>query len=602
MKTWSHWKKLLGAAALGLLAAVAAGCGSGAGSVDAVPGDDTGEVVIGLTDAEGDFLRYEVEVRSIRLTRADGTVVETLPVATRVDFAELTELTEFVTAARVPNGAYKAAALTLAYTGADLWVEVAGAPVKALAVDAAGQPVGVLEASVTLDRGQPLVIAPGVPAHLTLDFDLAATHEVDTGAAPPRVTVRPVLVAEAEPARPKVHRVRGPLAAVDAAAESFVLAIRPRAARTSHFGHLRVETSPETAYEVDGRSALGHEGFALLAAKPLGAAVVAVGDLDPARRAFVAREVYAGSSVAGGELDGLAGTVIGRAGSALTVRGATLDRSEGIVFLHRDVTVLLGPDTAVTRQGSQGIPLALDAVSVGQRITALGTWDGAAATLDAAHLRLQLTPLAGTVAALRAGALDLALQHLDGRRPALFDFTGTGPSAADDADPASYTVDTGTLPLPGLFVGAPVRVLGFVTPFGIAPPDFQAHTVANASGATAQLLVSWVPATGAALTAAPTGLTLDVAGAPRLHHVLRAGIASALDPEPAATVVPEQDRGVYALARGGPTAVYGSFAAFAEALGQALAEGGRVAQLSASGRFENASQVFTARRLAVRLR
>ena len=41
-----------------------------------------------------------------RLKKADGSTVETLPVKTRVDFAELVDLKEFLTAATIPNGSY----------------------------------------------------------------------------------------------------------------------------------------------------------------------------------------------------------------------------------------------------------------------------------------------------------------------------------------------------------------------------------------------------------------------------------------------------------------------------------------------------------------
>jgi hypothetical protein len=40
-----------------------------------------GEVVIGLTDAEGDFLSYAVDVVSIKLEKANGDTVQALPTA-----------------------------------------------------------------------------------------------------------------------------------------------------------------------------------------------------------------------------------------------------------------------------------------------------------------------------------------------------------------------------------------------------------------------------------------------------------------------------------------------------------------------------------------
>jgi hypothetical protein len=91
---------------------------------------DEGVVAIGLTDAAGDFLTYTVDVTSLTLTKADGTVVQALPQRTRVDFARFVDLTEFVTAATIPSGTYVSATLNLDYTNADIQVDDGnGAPV-----------------------------------------------------------------------------------------------------------------------------------------------------------------------------------------------------------------------------------------------------------------------------------------------------------------------------------------------------------------------------------------------------------------------------------------------------------------------------------------
>ena len=57
--------------------------------------DESGEVIIGLTDTPGDFTTYTVDVVSLTLTKANGAVVGTVPLSTRVDFAQYTEMTEF---------------------------------------------------------------------------------------------------------------------------------------------------------------------------------------------------------------------------------------------------------------------------------------------------------------------------------------------------------------------------------------------------------------------------------------------------------------------------------------------------------------------------
>jgi hypothetical protein len=45
-----------------------------------------------------------VDVLSIKLEKSNGDTVETLPNEARVDFADLADVTEFVTAATIPKG------------------------------------------------------------------------------------------------------------------------------------------------------------------------------------------------------------------------------------------------------------------------------------------------------------------------------------------------------------------------------------------------------------------------------------------------------------------------------------------------------------------
>ena len=56
-----------------------------------------------------------------------------------------------------------------------------------------------------------------------------------------------------------------------------------------------------------------------------------------------------------------------------------------------------------------------------------------------------------------------------------FDFTGNG---AGTENPAAFLIDTGSIPLPaGSAAGDPLWVSGYTTPFGSAPPDFNAVAV-----------------------------------------------------------------------------------------------------------------------------
>jgi len=585
------------------------GCGA---TTDSGASGDTGQVIIGLTDADGDFLSYTVDVVSLSLTRANGDQVQTLPLSTRVDFAQYTELTEFLTAATVPNGAYTAATMTLDYTDADIQVERNGQAVPAVVKDEDGDPVGTIEVSVKLDNARRLIVAPGVPAHLTLDFDLAASNSVDTSVDPPVVTLEPVLIADVEPEGPKPHRVRGLLASVDEAASSFEVIIRPFFHRSARFGEITVSTDAETEYEIDGVPYAGAEGLARLAEMAEGTPVVARGSLqcDPFR--FLATEVLAGSSVPWHDTDAVQGSVTARSGNTLTVRGATVVRANTSVVFDDDITVTVGPDTLVTRQAAWDGSFTIDDISVGQRVRVFGRLSGDTAgelSMDATdgRVRMLTTTLRGLVVSTDAG-LVLDLQSINGRRISLFDFSGTGATDADDADPGAYEVETGTLDLSGLTAGEPVKVLGFVSPFGEAPPDFLARTIVDPASARTAMHVLWMnKGTDAAFSGiGPDGLrlALDPDALGPLHHVREADmVTDLLDLPNDPSILPEESgTGLFALhVRRGPTQVYRRFDDFQEALSGRLDEGALVKYLRGSGAFDYASAGLTANRVAVKL-
>jgi len=95
-----------------------------------------GEVRIGLTGADGDFLSYVVDVVSVRLEKSNGDSVQTLPHRHRVDFADLADVSESVTAATIPDGTHYRAVIRMDYTDGAVSVEVDGSPTPAEVVDA----------------------------------------------------------------------------------------------------------------------------------------------------------------------------------------------------------------------------------------------------------------------------------------------------------------------------------------------------------------------------------------------------------------------------------------------------------------------------------
>jgi hypothetical protein len=587
-----------------LLTLSLSGCGGGGGSSSNGGTPSTnGEVVIGLTDAQGDFVSYSVDILSITLTKANGAVVETLPVRTRVDFAEYTEMTEFVTAATIPSGVYTGAKIRLDYTNADIQVEGAeGQAVEARARDQSGQPVTTMELTVKLDERNALVIVPGVPAHLTLDFNLQASNTVNMSENPPVVTVEPFLIAQVNQEDAKTHRVRGPLKSVNQNNSSYQVILCPYHRLTGDFGTLTVFTTQDTTFEIDGVSYKGSEGLSILAAKPFGTATVAIGDLNTVLRLFVAQEVYAGSSVAFGTNDGATGSVVARSGDNLTLRGVTLVRKDGTVIFNDNVTIQLADSTIVTGQGMHGSVYTIKDISVGQHISVFGTLSGSPGSyvLDAGHglVQMQVTVLTGTVNRISSGLLGLNLQTINGRQVSLFNFVGTGSTPENDADPTDYEVSTGTLTLTGLSPGSPVRVKGLVRPFGAAPPDFTAWTVIDTTALPALLFFDWDPASSAPFSSlSPGGMTLNTAGVGSLHHILRGWVWTDLLPSAPVLTPKSTPLGLYAICYQGTVQLYTQFDPYSQALQASLDSGKKARLLIGYGIFADATTALDATRV-----
>ncbi len=611
---WVHWSLTLLAIAIFILTA----CSSGS-SGDTAGLDESGVLTVSLTDAAGDFASYSVDVLSLTLTKANGAQVSTLPLSTRIDFAQYTEMTEFLTTATIPSGAYVAATLTLDYQNADIWVEDEnGTMVQVTTIlDDEGNPITTLEVSVRLEDRNHLVIAPGIPAHLLLDFDLKATNQVtfdDRGE--PELTVDPFLVADVNRSESKIHRIRGMLNEVSVENSSFSVILRPfycnLTGNHSRYGIRTVITNDETTYDIDGLQYQGQEGLlAIKGLEPL-TAVVAVGDLKFNPLRFEASEVYAGSSVPGGTLDSVKGSVIARQGNTLTVQGATLIRSDSSIVFNDQVTIQLGENTSVTRQLSTD-PFEKEDISIGQRVMVFGTMinsDPQALELDATegYVRMLLTTLRGTVVNLDesnpTAQVTASLSSINGRQVDIFDFSGTGSDPANDADPLNYEISTGTLDLSPLGVDTPVKISGFAEIFGMAPPDFTAQTIVSLTDLRAYVRVHWAPPTNEAFESISSeGLTLNMEGAHLFHHLIRGWMIWDLENLPQApSLVPQEDgQGLFVLKYRNTTQVFLTFDEFTAGLEGLLAEDLRVKKLGAVGTYDEASATLTAEMIEIRL-
>jgi len=463
-------------------------CGGGS---DDTSSQGSGQVNISLTDAEGDFVSYTMDVLSLTLTKANGSVVETLPLKTRIDFAQYTDVTEFLTAASVPHGVYVKGSIKLDYANADIQVEDAnGDAIKVSSiVDSSGNPVTTLDASVKLEGLNALPVVPGVPMYLSLDFDLKASNTIEfdnTGKA--ALTVEPFLLAEVDRESDKVLRLRGPLKSVNVNNNSLQLFVHPfhhpMTTGALHFGSVHVNTDDNTIYEIDGLSYQGADGLLSLSELTTLTGVVVRGSMKFKPRRFEAHEVYAGSSIPGGNMDVVQGSVVARSGDVVTLRGATLMRNNGSIVFSDHVTITLAASTTVKKQLSID-DFSLDDISVGQRLTVFGTLSNdqiSQLELDASngYARMQVTTLRGSVVKNDASpSFDVQLSSINGRNPSLYDFSGTGTSAAQNADPAQYEIDSATLDVSGFVVNNKVAVGGFVQPFGQAPKDFAAHTLVS---------------------------------------------------------------------------------------------------------------------------
>lgn len=407
-----------------------------------------------------------------------------------MDFAQYTEVTEFLTAATVPNGFYVKGSIVLDYSNADIQVEDAAGNATAVTelLDVNGDPITTLEVDVTLDGARALPVAPGIPKNLMLDFDLKQSNTVVFEGDQVKVTVEPVLIAEVDPQKPKVHRVRGPLKSVSVEDNAFDIYIRPFFHRIGFgrriFGSLNVLTNDDTFYEINGVGYKGTEGLEVLNTVAQLTGVIVKGDLKFSPLRYEASEVYAGSSVPGGQMDFVRGTVTSRSGDQLVVRGATVFRIDGSAVFNDNVTVTLDQSTTVLKQLSVGI-FNIDDISVGQRVAIFGavTNDQVSDLQMSAsngYVRMGLSYLRASVVALPDDVTDftLNLNSINGRTINLYNFSGTG-TVGNDADPANYEVDNGTLPLDGIVVDGNVGMAGFPTPFGTAPSDYTAHTVVN---------------------------------------------------------------------------------------------------------------------------
>lgn len=614
------------------LGLVLAGCGSGGGNGSTstaaaptncaapTPQDQQGCVYVGMTDAPGDFLTYTVGVSSLSLTRADGVTVQMLPQTTSVDFAQYNNLTEFLTGVSMPPGTYVSGSITLNYSNADIQVQDAnGNAVQVTPVDQNGNPItGPLTLTIDLDTNSgALHVAPGIPRLLDVDFNLDASNVVNLNNN--TVQVEPFLDAEVNPKIDNRIRMRGPLASVNMSNSSYVIGLAPfwTASNGSGnpYGQMTIYTTGNTVYDVNQTGYIGSAGLAALQAAGPTTATIAYGTFDFSTNQYVATEVDAGSSVPGGTLDAARGVVVSVSGTTVTLRGATIIRSDQSVIFRDDVAITVGANTKVHEEGDPTGTFAINDISVGQRALVLGTItnpDAATLAMDATNglVRLEYTRVdavflgpdgAGTGMLVNVQSFEgrPVYNTITGQSTNIFNFTGT------NSNPADYDIDLNGLSDSSFTVNDPVVSYGFVTPFGSAPPDFSAISVADFSTANAYLSAYWGTAGNSAAFSSIdpiNGIVLNLSSGPVFDQLRRGGVETDLTALPTSpTILGNPAGGGFAIRQGGTVTVHVTFAGFVSDLTGRLNAGATVVGFYGKGGYNSTTNTYTANKLDVAL-
>ncbi len=569
---------------------------SGCGSRSETAPVETGQITVGIRDATGDFVQYAVDVTSLRLQDANGNTVETVPLTTRVDFTQLTDLTELFTVATVPAGTYTRVVLGLDFTSAQIVVQDAnGNQIPATARDTDGNRLTTFAVTVRLPDSEPVRIAQGVPAVITLDFDLDASNTIDLTTNPARVTVQPLLSVVPELEQDREHRVRGLLKSVDHSANTATLLVRPFQLRDGAFGQLTFGTDDQTRFDIDGSVLVGTVGLDALGKQVVDTPVIARGKVTG--RTLNATTVLAGTSVPWANGDVVSGVVAARAGDTLTVKSANIDFADGTHAFRNSFSVRLGAGTRVNALSVDPPARNKDSISIGQRIVAFGAMSDTT-TLDASsgRVRMAVTGLTGHVVQLNPLALNLI--KLGGLRAGALDFSDTGTGAI--LDPSRYAIDTSTLDVANIALSDLVEVRGLVSPFGLSPPSFKAQTVIDGESDSmgAWLSANWLAQDGSAnpfASIAPDRIGVDLSDA--THALNLFGLPTdVLDKADQVALLPSTDvRGVYLVTVRGSHEIrlFRDFVALTPVLTGQLDAGNRLVGIEAMGRYNAGSLELT---------
>jgi hypothetical protein len=273
--------------------------------------------------------------------------------------------------------------------------------------------------------------------------------------------------------------------------------------------------------------------------------------------------------------------------------------------------VTIASGTKVVKQTAVGGSFDIGSISVGQRVTVFGALDALGTSMDASAglARLLVTQLNGTVNSVSGSTVAMTLARIDGRPIGLFIFSGTGTAPGTDANPNSYQVATGALPLTGITNGTPLKVRGFVQPFGqaTATDDFHAITLIDVTNAPATLVVGWPVLEPAPFQQpfAANRMVVNLTNAGVLHDIFRGGVDTPLSTAAAdapTVLAINPARGVFVIGDNGTVQVYTRLSAYQAALQVELAAGRKARSFVASGgTYVDASKTLTSSLMATAL-
>jgi hypothetical protein len=599
------------------LVALFAGCGGNTNII-------YGTAVISVQDTSGQFLSYQVGIDSITLTRNDGIVVEPLSTPQTVDFTQITDIPELLGSPALPTGSYISVSITLDYTTPSIWAQSNGQPVELTPVDTSGAVMSAAVITVTFDPNNPLVINSQQSTRLAIDLDLAASSTINTSS---QVVVQPFMYATPAAVDSTVMRARGLYVTQMSVASGFIMNARPFIDQVSALGAETVNTTATTYFNINGTVYVGSAGLAALAAQPENSLVVAygtLGNLSGITPTFNATSVYAGLIVQSPINEEISGVVSARSGNTLTIAGGTfftpLDQTQYVPTS----TVTLGSNTLVSVDGTAATGLTSDSVSVGQQVIIFGQSTVSATNVlstdaTAGAVRLQPTRLWGTLNSATPGSASLNMLTLQNFDPAAFTFAGTGTSAAQDATPAAYVVNTGSVDESAAPAGTVLQVDGLVSPFGTAPPDFTATAITPGTATEQELVVIW-NGTGATAPFTNTnysaGLTVNLASTniSTVHYIATGPSTVDLTTLPASPLITTANvpQNNLQLAVGLPTVgdtigtgtsvtMASSLASFDAALTANLNATNGIYSLVAVGQYDSATNTFNATKININL-